>query len=159
MSRKSWDVEKLKHAVKKCKSIRCVIKTLGLKPAGGNYKQIEKYIKTYNIDKSHFTGKLWSKGRKLEVIPRIPLEDILTKGSDYQSFKLKKRLFSAGLKPMYCEECGWKKMSSDGRLPLELDHINGDHRDNRIENLRVLCPSCHSLKPNHRGRNIGRNKQ
>jgi len=40
----------------------------------------------------------------------------------------------------------------DGYLPLELDHINGDHHDNRLENLRILCPNCHSLKPTHRGR-------
>ncbi|KKQ13143.1 MAG: hypothetical protein US27_C0015G0001, partial [Candidatus Moranbacteria bacterium GW2011_GWF1_36_78] len=50
--------------------------------------------------------------------------------------------------------CGWHKVSKDGRLPLELDHINGDSKDNRIKNLRVLCPNCHSLKPTHRGRNI-----
>lgn len=44
-------------------------------------------------------------------------------------------------------------MSEDGRIPLELDHINGDRHDNRLENLRVLCPNCHSLKPTHRGLN------
>lgn len=58
-----------------------------------------------------------------------------------------------GLKPACCEECGWAKISNDGRLPLELDRINGDRNDNRIENLRILCPNCHSLQPTHRGRN------
>ncbi|MGB4076287.1 MAG: HNH endonuclease [Minisyncoccia bacterium] len=38
-------------------------------------------------------------------------------------------------------------------MPVELDHVNGDRHDNRIENLRILCPNCHSLKPTHRGRN------
>ncbi|MDE1988391.1 MAG: HNH endonuclease, partial [Patescibacteria group bacterium] len=43
-------------------------------------------------------------------------------------------------------------------LPLELDHINGDRHDNRLENLRILCPNCHSLKPTHRGRNMNKHK-
>lgn len=73
--------------------------------------------------------------------------------SDYQSFKLKSRLFSEKLKIPCCEECGWAKKSEDGRIPLELDHINGNRRDNRLENLRILCPNCHSLKPTHRGLN------
>lgn len=84
----------------------------------------------------------------------IPLCKILVRGSDYQSHKLKNRLLKEGIKPKRCEECNWAKTSSDGRLPLELDHINGDKRDNRLKNLRVLCPNCHSLKPTHRGRNI-----
>jgi len=155
---RSWNKEQLELAVKNCNSIRSVLKRIGLQPTGGNYKQIEKYIKEYGLDTTHFTGKLWSKGRKLEFKPRIPLNLILVDGNDYQSFKLKKRLFSAGLKPMYCEKCGWDKKSIDGRIPLELDHINGNHRDNRIENLRILCPNCHSLQPNHRGKNIGKYK-
>lgn len=86
----------------------------------------------------------------------MPLESVLIKDSDFQSYKLKNRLISAGLKPPYCEECGWAEKSTNGRLPLEIDHINGDSRDNRIENLRILCPNCHSLKPTHRGSNRSR---
>lgn len=86
-------------------------------------------------------------------MPLRPLVDILVLGSDYQRFKLKARLFREGLKKPLCEECGWCTRSDDGYLPLELDHINGDRHDNRIENLRVLCPNCHSLKSTHRGRN------
>ena len=90
--------------------------------------------------------------------PRLELKNILVKNSNFQSYKLKKRLFAAKIKLKHCEECGWNKEAIDGRLPLELDHINGDSRDNRIENLRVLCPNCHSLKATHRGRNIKKKK-
>lgn len=155
MNRKrSWSEENLKDAVKKSKSIRQVLKCLNLRMAGGNYTQINKYIKEYKIHTDHFTGKAWNKGMVGVGKPRRSLEDLLKKDVYYQSHKLKKRLFAVGMKQPACEECGWNKRTEDGRLPLELDHINGDGRDNRFENLRVLCPNCHSLKGTHRGRNI-----
>ena len=151
--KRSWTVNQLKEAVKDATSYRQVIKKLGLMPAGGNYAQVKKYIHEHSFDTSHFKGKAWNKGMSGIGKPRLPLEKILVKKSNYQSFKLKKRLFKAGLKEQKCEECGWAQISEDGYLPLELDHINGDRYDNRIENLRILCPNCHSLKPTHRGRN------
>jgi len=150
---KKWTEKDLKNAVINSTSIRQVLKKIELVEAGGNYNQIKNYIKKLKIDTGHFKGKAWNKGMKLIGIPRIKLKDILVKNSNFQSFKLKKRLFSIGLKERKCEECGWKKISKDGRIPLELDHINGDHRDNRLKNLRILCPNCHSLKSTHRGRN------
>ena len=88
--------------------------------------------------------------------PARSLEEILTPDSDYQSFRLKLRLFAANLKPRSCEECGWATSTADGYLPVELDHINGNPRDNRLVNLRILCPNCHSLKPTHRARKLRR---
>lgn len=150
---RSWSEEQLKEAVKISRSYRQVIKLLKLVPAGGNYDQLKKYVKEYSISTTHFTGKIWNKGLKFGPRPRISLEKILVLNSTFQSFKLKNRLFAVKLKKPECEECGWAKVSNDGRIPLELDHINGNRHDNRIENLRVLCPNCHSLKPTHRGRN------
>jgi hypothetical protein len=153
MRKRSWTEEQLRDAVLSSLSYRQVLKKLSLQEAGGNYDQVKKYAREYNLDTSHFTGMLWSKGLKLPFRPTISLENILVENSTYQSFKLKKRLFLAKLRQPKCEQCGWAQMSVDGRIPLELDHINGDRHDNRLENLRVLCPNCHSLQTTHRGRN------
>jgi len=153
MRKRSWTEVQLKEAAKKSKSYRQVLFFLKLKPTGGNYYQIKKYLKEYRLDIKHFKGRGWNKGLSLPFKEKIPLEKILVKNSTFQSYKLKKRLFKAGLKPQYCEQCGWAKKNDDGYLPLELDHVNGVAGDNRLENLRILCPNCHSLQPTHRGRN------
>ena len=153
MNRRTWSEVQLRSAVLASTSYRQVLLKLNLREAGGNYEQVKKYIAELGIKIEHFKGRAWNRGLQVKGVPRIPLEKVLVKKSFYQSFKLKKRLFAAKLKPMQCEECGWAKTTADGYLPLELDHINGDRRDNRLENLRILCPNCHSLKPTHRGRN------
>lgn len=154
LRKRKWSDKDLKKHAKESTSIRQVLKKLGLKEAGGNYSQIKKYFGLYKINISHFKGKGWNKGLKGIGKPIISLEKILVKNSTYQSYKLKKRLFSEKIKSPKCEICGWAKISMDGRLPLEIDHINGDSMDNRLENLRILCPNCHSLQLTHRGRNI-----
>ncbi len=87
---------------------------------------------------------------------RKPVTVFLTTNSSMTSHKLKKLLWRDGLKPKHCEECGWSQVSVDGRLPLELHHINGDRFDNCLENLAILCPNCHALKPNNSGCNAGK---
>ena len=153
MKAKSWTIEQLVKAAKNSTSIRQVLHKLGLKEAGGNYAQIKKYLDLYKINTTHFKGKAWNKGMKYSLPSKTPLKKILVKNSNYQSYKLKSRLFREGLKEKKCEICSWAEKSPDGRIPLELDHINGDSKDNRLENLRILCPNCHSLQLTHRGRN------
>lgn len=150
--KRTWTEDQLRKSAKEVTSYGQLLRRLGLRYAGGNYTQIRQYIKELKIDISHFKGRAWNKGMRGIGKSRIPLEKILVKGSLYQSFKLKNRLFKVNLKPQYCEMCRWAEKTPSGYLPLELDHINGDHYDNRIENLRVLCPNCHSLTPHHRGR-------
>lgn len=152
MRKRSWTKEQLKEAVGQVLSFRQVLARLGLREAGGNYAQVKKYIQEYNFDIKHFKGRGWNAGMRGIGKPRFSLKQILVKGSHFQSFKLKKRLFVAGLKPQHCEQCGWAQKTNGGYLPLELDHINGDRYDNRLANLRILCPNCHSLTLHHRGR-------
>jgi len=98
------------------------------------------------------------KGTKREWLKQraIPLDEILSGiHPQYQTFKLKNRLIEAGLKTNACEECGVFEWN-DKPLMCELDHINGDSKDHRLENLKMLCPNCHSQTSTFRAKNIGR---
>jgi len=147
-----WTEGDLRRAVADARSIREIIEKLGLIPAGGNYATMKEHFKKLAIDTSHLKGSAWNKGMKVTCNPGRSLEEILKQGVYYKSYKLKLRLFRAGLKFQRCEDCGWAERTKDGYLPLEIHHVNGDPTDNRLENLQILCPNCHSLKPNYRAR-------
>jgi hypothetical protein len=151
--RRRWTDEQLVAAVATSKSIARVLGLLGLIPAGGNYVHVQRRIDELGLDTRHFTGMGWNVGLAFRPSPPVPLEEVLVKGRRTGSHLLKKRLVAAGLKELRCELCGWAEKAPDGRIPVELDHINGDPSDNRLENLRILCPNCHSLQPTHRGLN------
>ncbi|MEO8785170.1 MAG: HNH endonuclease signature motif containing protein [Candidatus Saccharimonadales bacterium] len=154
MSKRSWTDDELTTAVANARSIRQVIQRLRLVPAGGNYSQVTRRMNDLALETKHFSGKGWNHGWQFD--PRKPkrsLDELLVKNCNVQSFKLKQRLFSEGIKKPKCEQCGWAQSAVNGRIPVELDHINGNKLDNRLVNLRVLCPNCHSLKPTHRGLN------
>ncbi len=157
MKKRSWTEKDLKIAVKSSGSYRQVLRKLGLVEAGGNYEQIKSAIKDHHLKIDHFHGQAWNKGMKIPRKPVYSMKEILKENSNFQSHKLKERLFSENIFQRKCMICGWNKKSSDGRVPVELDHINGNHKDNRLKNLRILCPNCHSLQPTHRGKNKGRN--
>lgn len=153
MPKRRWTDDELAVAVAMSNSFRSVIIKLGLVPAGGNYQQVQRRVHELKVNTGHFTGKGWNTNLAFRPVATIPLSEILVLGSYAQSNKLKKRLFRVGaLKPV-CTLCGWAEISPDGRIPLELDHFNGNNQDNRLENLRILCPNCHSLQLTHRGLN------
>ena len=139
-------------AVKTSTSIRQVLNKLGLKEAGGNYSITKTRIKNLGLDTSHFKGQAWNKGKTLG--PRKPVEELLVidRKHPYQSFKLKNRLLQEGIKIHQCDCCGITEWQGKP-APLELDHINGINYDNRLENLRLLCPNCHAQTDTYRGRN------
>jgi hypothetical protein len=148
-----WSDDELRLAVASSHGYASTLRQLGLVPAGGNYDLLKKRIRELRLDTSHFLGTRWSAGKAVSYRAPLPLDQLLVKGRLTSSQQLKMRLLREGLRQPRCELCGWAEVSMDGRLPIELDHINGDKLDNRIENLRILCPNCHSLQPTHRGSN------
>lgn len=146
--------EKLEIVIKNSFSVREVIFKLGLKEAGGNYANIRKLISKFEIDTSHFRGPLWNKGKTFLTDDRIKskysIKEILTTNSPVGNERLKRILFNENLIEHKCCECGNIGEWNGKQLVLELDHINGIKNDNRLSNLRILCPNCHSQTPTFR---------
>jgi 5-methylcytosine-specific restriction endonuclease McrA len=153
MKYRKYTEQQLKDAVKQNTSIRQVLIALGLAPKGGSYRTIHNAIIKYNIDTSHFLGKAWSKNKTLK--PRIDTDEYLSNKKQISSFKLKVRLLESSVLSHICSRCNLAEWLGNP-IPLELDHIDGDHLNNNLNNLRLLCPNCHALTPNYRGKNIGK---
>lgn len=114
----------------------------GIKPLTGAQTHIKNRAVAFEIDFSHFTGNCWAKGKTFD---KKPVTNYLFNGSTIASHRLKLSLIREGLKKAICESCGVSKWM-ENELPLELDHKNGIHNDNRLENLQILCPNCHAIK-------------
>lgn len=151
MSKKYTDLE-LTEAIKTSFSIAEVCRKVGLKPAGGNYKTLHNKIDKLKLDTSHFTGQGWNVGLKFQPHSAKSLEEYLVKDSTYQSYKLANRLLKEGYKERICECCNNTEWMGKP-IPLELHHINGINTDNRLENLKFLCPNCHAFTDTYRGKN------
>ena len=147
----SYSKESFIEAVASSVSIRQTLTKLNVASYGGNYRTAKKYIEKLNLDISHFKGQGWNKGNRPG--PRRPIEDYLSNKISIQSYKLKERLIKEGIKTPQCEKCGrstWNNKS----IPIELHHINGNHKDNSLDNLQILCPNCHHQTENFRNNKI-----
>lgn len=144
-----YNLQQLNEAIKNSKSIRQTLSKLGICEHGGNYATIKRMIKKYNIDTSHFTGKGWNKGQNFG--PKRPISDYLSNTRPITSDRLKKRLLKEDYFDYKCYKCH-RTLWNEKPIPLELEHINGNHDDNSLSNLTLLCPNCHAQTTTYRRR-------
>ncbi|MFF7737255.1 HNH endonuclease [Streptomyces sp. NPDC007984] len=147
-----WTRAVLEQAVAASTNMCEVLRHLGLEVVGGHHTHISRRVKAYGIDTSHFKvptrrGKPWR--------PRTPEAFLVEQPADrarrIPSDRLKWAMTSSGVAER-CAMCGTEAVWRGLRLPLEVDHIDGNWRNNRIENLRLICPNCHSTTDSYRGR-------
>lgn len=152
MRTKRYNIEDVRIAIRDNYSIAGVLRQLGLKPLGGNYRTINRLIVENEIDTSHFTGQGWNVGLAFKPNKGITDEYLFSENSPYKcSWRLRERYKKAtGI--YCCENCGLIEWMGQ-KISLEIHHLNGNHKDNRLENLRLLCPNCHALTSNYRGKN------
>ena len=134
--RKYYTKDTIIDTARNCTSIAGFLRGLGLVPKGHNYNTAKKLIEQHNIDISHWTGSLWSKGKHLK------------QGGAYVSnHHRKKSLISErGHKCEKCKNTTWNELP----ITIELEHIDGDRTNNLDDNLLLLCPNCHSQTPTWR---------
>jgi hypothetical protein len=92
--------------------------------------------------------------QRYQLGAKRPLVEILVEGSSFSRGHLKARLLAEGLKQRRCEMCGQGELWCGRRMSLILDHVNGVRSDNRLENLRIVCPNCAATLDTHCGRNV-----
>ena len=135
---KNFSIEEIKQIVQESSSNREVAKKLGYNPnGGGTLSSLHKMYVELNIDISHFKGQGWNKD----------LIDL--KSFDLNTYKKNGKTLREPLVKMRgrkCEICGTTEWLNKP-INLEVHHINGDRSDNRLENLSLVCPNCHSYLP------------
>lgn len=141
--------EILEPIVATSKNVTDVLKKLGKRTDGATHSYLSNRIKILKISTEHFVSGPHNKG---QLSPHKLSAQEYAKSSCVKSHKLKLKLIDDGIKEAKCESCGLSKWMSKS-IPLELDHIDGNHFNNDFNNLRILCPNCHAQTPTYSGKN------
>lgn len=142
---KTIDVEYLKKIILSSNSMREVLLTIGVRAAGRNFYTLKSLLKSESIDFSHFKNKSHK-----EYID----DEIFVENSHVTRKTIKNRIIRDKLIEYKCAICNLPPLWNDKELVLILDHINGVHNDNRLNNLRFVCPNCDHQSDTFAGRNI-----
>lgn len=148
MKRLKYTKEVLEQHVPFVTSNRELARNLGLAPTGSNTTNLAKRCKQHGIDTSHFTGQAHQRGKKAKN--RLNWEEVLVLSTELRGretvSRLRRAMLEAG-KEYKCN-CGNTGTWLNKPLSLQIDHINGQFWDNRKENLRFICPNCHTQTHN-----------
>jgi hypothetical protein len=142
--RGTYTTEDLTEAVASSLSVAEVMRKLGIKPAGGSHFHISNRIKKEGLDTSHFLGQAYARGQPGR---RKPVELVLVIRPEGSARVKRNQLLRGMLEsdvPYRCAHCGCDGTWPGQPITLDVDHINGDWLDNRLANLRFLCPNCHA---------------
>ena len=157
MRKRKWTDQDFVEAVRTSFSYAQVMDKLHLRVAGSNYDIVKRKIKELHLDVSHMTGKAWNQGTRYTPLREAqPLSEILVEHSTFiNANHLRERLLKEGVKQRKCACCGNTEWMGQP-IPLELHHLNAVRDDQRLENIQLLCPNCHALTDNYRGKNKGK---